>query len=169
MLQGAEQARAAAGELTPGVVHFGTPLDPAWALRVAGQEVAGRPGFGVATAYDVAASGASELDYRSPSGRTVWLVVQAALWVAALVAASRLSVPDRLRMTRARDETLIDLDAEPGAGLPPPPPPLPSGFGGWIDELVAAEAAEVDRPPTPSTVDSAPADTAVETPGGPPP
>ena len=48
----------------------------------------------------------------------------------ALLAASRLSVPGRFRIARGRDETLIDLDAEPGADLPPPADK--TGFGGDV-------------------------------------
>jgi hypothetical protein len=41
-----------------------------------------------------------------------------------------------LRTRRTRDETLIDLDAEPGAPLPEPDR---TGFGGWVDDLFGDE------------------------------
>jgi len=153
VLVGAEATGAASGDVAGGVVHFGTPLDDAWRLRVDGEDVAGRLGFGVTTAYDVAAPGAATLDYESPSSRTWWLVLQAVLWLLALVAASRLSVPGRFRIARGRDETLIDLDAEPGADLPPSSDR--TGFGGLhgtdelVDPPVPESTAQGHRGPAP--------------------
>jgi hypothetical protein len=149
VLVGAEATGAASGEVAGGVVHFGTPLDEAWRLRVGGEDVAGRLGFGVTTAYDVAAPGAASLDYESPSSRTWWLVLQAVLWVLALVAASRLSVPGRFRIARGRDETLIDLDAEPGADLPPASDR--TGFGGTY-----GTGEELVEPPVPESTGQGP-------------
>jgi hypothetical protein len=103
-------------------------------------DVDGRASFGVATAYDLDAGGAAELRYSGPSSRVVWLIGQAALWALLLLAASRLAVPARLRLSRARDETLIDLDAEPGASLPPPAGRV---FDDWVDELMVEESEEV--------------------------
>ena len=71
-----------------------------------------------------------ELGYAQPSSRPLGLLVQALLWLVVLVAASRFAVP-ALRPA-ARDETLIDLDAERGTGDR-------TGFGGWVDELLAEE------------------------------
>ena len=154
VLVGAEATGAASGDVAGGVVHFGTPLDDAWRLRVDGEDVAGRLGFGVTTAYDVAAPGAATLDYESPSSRTWWLVLQAVLWLLALVAASRLSVPGRFRIARGRDETLIDLDAEPGADLPPSSDR--TGFGGLhgtdeelVDPPVPESTGQGHRGPAP--------------------
>ena len=110
-------------------------------MRVGSTDVEGRVSFGVATAYDVPGTGPATLEYSSPSSRTLWLIVQAALWGLVLVAASRLTVPGRLRLGRTRDETLIDLDAEPGAALPPPD----GGrvFDEWVDDLIVEESEEV--------------------------
>jgi len=63
--------------------------------------------------------------------RTLWLVVLGLLWLATLIAASRLSIPTRLRTRRAGEGALIDLDAEPGAVLPDER----TGFAGWVDDL----------------------------------
>jgi len=154
VLVGAEATGAASGEVADGVVHFGTPLDEAWRLRVGGQDVAGRLGFGVTTAYDVGAPGAATLDYENPSSRTLWLVLLAVLWTLALLAASRLAVPGRFRIARGRDETLIDLDAEPGADLPPPGDG--TGFGGTyvdgeelVEPPVTESTAQAQRGPAP--------------------
>ena len=67
------------------------------------------------------------------------------LWVIVLVAASRFAVPTRLRVRRTRDETLIDLDAEPGAPLPEPER---TGFGGWVDDLFDDDDDAPGPPPT---------------------
>jgi GT2 family glycosyltransferase len=104
-----DESRRAADPLGDGVLHLAVPLDDAWELTVDGQQIAGRVGFGVTTAYDVGA-GSAELRYQSPAGRTTWLIALAALWAVALVAASRVRVPARWRRTRPTDETLIDLD-----------------------------------------------------------
>ena len=77
-------------------------------------------GSGVTTAYDVGAPGAATLDYENRSSRTLWLVLLAVLWASWSLAASRLAVPGRFRIAVRSDETLIDLDAEPGADPPPP-------------------------------------------------
>ncbi|MGH9270731.1 MAG: hypothetical protein ACRDZ2_05620, partial [Ilumatobacteraceae bacterium] len=141
VLPGAIEQRRAAGDVEAGVVHFGTPLDANWAMRVGSTDVEGRASFGVSTAYEVPGTGPATLEYSSPSSRTIWLIAQAALWALVVVAASRLTVPARLRFSRARDETLIALDAEPGAALPPP-----TGarlFDEWVDDLIIEESEEL--------------------------
>ncbi|CAN5784242.1 hypothetical protein BH18ACT2_BH18ACT2_18890 [soil metagenome] len=120
VLPGVLETRRSGGELVPGVVHLATPLDGGWRLEQGGQDVPARASFGVSSAFDLAAAGPAELSYAGPASRRVWLILQAALWVLVLLAASRLTVPARLRMIRGRDETLIDLDAEPAAPLPAP-------------------------------------------------
>ena len=49
-----------------------------------------------------------------------------------------------LRGRRLRDETLIDLDSEPGAALPDDDR---TGFGGWVDELVADDSPPREEAP----------------------
>ncbi len=127
-----DQSRSATGDATAGVVNMATPHEPQWELSVGGAAVASRPSFGVATAYDVAAAGPAELRYAQPASRTLWLVVLALLWVAVLVAASRATIPARLRTRRAGEAALIDLDAEAGAAMPVAER---TGFGGWVDDL----------------------------------
>ncbi|MBA3606150.1 MAG: hypothetical protein H0W46_09315 [Acidimicrobiia bacterium] len=85
------------------------------------------------TAYEVPVGGAAELAYRTPGSRSLALAGQALIWVVVLVLASRAGVPKRLRRTRARDETLLDLDREVGAPLPDLEE---SGLGGWVEELL---------------------------------
>jgi GT2 family glycosyltransferase len=107
---GVDGLDAAGDDLVRGTVHHAVPFDDRWVLTVNGREVAARTAFGFTTAYDVDA-GAGELAYRSPASRALWLIAQAALWVAVLVAASRIRLPARFRPVRVEDETLIDLDA----------------------------------------------------------
>ena len=54
-LVGVDETRRASDSVDAGVLHFGVPLDESWELAVNGEAVAGRTGFGVTTAYDVAA------------------------------------------------------------------------------------------------------------------
>ena len=63
----------------------------------------------------------------------------------AFVLASRLRVPSVLRRPRERDETLLDLDREPGAAdLAALDRPASAELGGWIDDVLAGpEAADV--------------------------
>lgn len=106
--------RSATDDIGAGVVTLAVPFDDHWLLRVAGQEVAAREGFGVLTAYDVPAAGTAELDYDTPSARGTALVGQALLWLAALLLASRITVPGwvaRLaRPGRGPGAAVIDLD-----------------------------------------------------------
>jgi GT2 family glycosyltransferase len=132
----ADQTRSGTGAVKAGVVNLATPHGPEWKLSVGASTVESRPSFGVATAYDVAAGGGGELRYSQPTSRTLWLVVLAVLWVLVLVAASRATIPARLRTRRAGEEALIDLDAEPGAAAMPDR----TGFGGWVDELFTDES-----------------------------
>ena len=114
---GADDTRLAAAEVPAGTVHLGT-AGTGWELSVGGTDVAARPSFGAATAFDVPTAGPGELRFAQPTSRSVWLFIEGALWVLVAIAASRLSVPQRWRPRRVRGETLIDLDAEPGAALP---------------------------------------------------
>jgi GT2 family glycosyltransferase len=131
-----DQTRSATGEVNPCVVDLATPHGAQWQLSVGGQAIDARPSFGVGTAYDVATAGPAELHYAQPTSRTLWLVVLALLWATVLVAASRVTIPARLRTRRAGEEALIDLDAEPAAALPVADR---TGFGGWVDDLFADE------------------------------
>lgn len=133
VLSGADSERQAVADVPAGTVHHAIAPDDAWQLRMDGDLVEARPAFGgVTTAYDPAAGGAAELRYVTSGSRTTMLVGQALLWLAALTLASRLTVPARLRRTQARDETLLDLDAEPGADLPEL-----DGAGSWMAEVLA--------------------------------
>ncbi len=143
---GVDDSRHGTGTVGAGVLHLGVPLDEAWELNVSGQPIAGRVGFGVTTAYDVGAGGPAELRYQSPASRTTWLITLAALWVVALVAASRVRVPARWRRARPTDETLIDLDTSS-----PQPAAARTGISGlarvdvegpspdWVEEWLAEE------------------------------
>ena len=139
-LVGADASRSAEADVAAGVVHLGTPFDEGWELQVGVEDIDGRPGFAVASAYDAGTAGPASLRYVQPVGRTIWLVVLAALWAVVLLAASRVTIPARFRRQLAGDETLIDLDAERGPSMPDR-----TGFGGWVDELFAEEDQTSDE------------------------
>ena len=146
---GVDESRRAADSVAGEVLHFGVPLDESWELSANGEPVAGRVGFGVTTAYDITAAGTAELRYRSPASRTTWLLVLGGLWVAALVASSRVRIPARLRPVRPAGETLIDLDTEAQSTMPPDRSHVSvvdaddQSDLGWVEELLTDEEAQV--------------------------
>jgi hypothetical protein len=105
--------------------------------------VPSRDAFGVATAFDVGSAGSATMRFAQPVTRTIWLLVVGVLWLVALVAASRLSIPSRLRTRRSGEGALIDLDAEPGAALPDER----TGFAGWVDDLFDDDDDDPAPPP----------------------
>ena len=144
LFTGVEQTRAAGGDVTPGVVHLATADASNWELGIGGQPVGGRDAFGVATAYDVAAAGRGRLEYAQPVSRTMWLVLVGVLWLVALVAASRASIPSRLRTRRSGEDALIVL-----AAASVPPPSERTGFGGWVDDPPVEESRDDAAVPGP--------------------
>ena len=95
-----DRTRDASGDVPAGTVHLATPLDGGWELTVGGAEVAARASFGAVTAFDAPTAGSGVLRYAQPSSRSLWLIVQGVLWVLTVLAASRLTVPARLRPRR---------------------------------------------------------------------
>jgi GT2 family glycosyltransferase len=93
VLSGALSTRSAAGEVPAGTVALAVPFDEQWTMEVAGENASAGEAFGALTGFDVAAAGAAEMRYETPSGRVAALFGQAAFWVVALVAASRLRRP----------------------------------------------------------------------------
>ncbi len=97
----------------PGVVHLGVPFDERWSLRLDGERIEPRAGFGVTTAYDVGATGVVEIDYETDAGRRAAIVLQTIAWLLLFLAATRLRVPfGRIRPGEFQDDTLIELDDE---------------------------------------------------------
>jgi GT2 family glycosyltransferase len=112
---GVDPRVAGLGAVDAGVLHLAVPLDPAWTLEVDGVPVPSRAAFGVTTAFDVTAAGTAELGHESSGSRTAVLVFQALAWLAVVVASTRTRSPfGRRRSGEVVDETLIDLDEEPG-------------------------------------------------------
>ena len=134
--------------LAPGTFLAGIAPDDHWRLEVGGEEVAARSAFGTTTAYDIASGGAASYRYDPAGSRRLVLVGVGALWVVAFVLASRLRVPSVLRRSRERDETLLDLDREPGAAdLSALDAPGPVELGGWVEEMLAGHDPAPERPP----------------------
>jgi hypothetical protein len=113
------RTRRGSGDVEPGVVHLGVPLDDNWQLQVGDQAIAPHAGFGALTAYDTPAAGTAELTYEAPTSRRTALTGQALLWALALLAASRLSTPSWLgrlrRPSRVQVGTVLDLDDDHAA------------------------------------------------------
>ena len=115
VLVGADRTRSARGDVPAGTVHLGIAPTRTGVSRSAARRSPVRPAFGVTSAYDVAAGGEGTLDYRTGTGRRAAPLFVGLAWSATVLAASRLGVPSVLRRSRTRDETLLDLDREPGA------------------------------------------------------
>jgi hypothetical protein len=121
----------------PGTVHLSIVDDDHWEVLVDGTAAADRTGFGITRAVDVGADGVASARYDEPVSRTVWLVLQALLWLLVLVAASRARSPfDRRGREPVDDETLIDL----GDGLDE------AGRPADLDPLLVAGRSSGDEP-----------------------
>ena len=113
---GSDPSEGATADVVAGVVHVAAPFDARIRLRAGDVEIEPRPAFGATTAFDIAQPATATLGYREPTSRVLWLVLQAALWLAVFGVASRARSPfGRRRGELLSDETLIDLDE-----LPPP-------------------------------------------------
>ena len=118
---GADQLDPTTDEVSAGVVHLGLPFDDAWSLSVDGTTIDARRAFGETTAYDVATPGTGELRYDSAALRWMAVLVQVALWLAAIFVAARVRVSvGRRESLLLSDETLIDLTDEPAPSLVDP-------------------------------------------------
>ena len=110
---GADQFSTAIEEIAAGVVYLGIPFDENWSLAVDGESISPRRAFGVTTAFDVEVGGLAELRYETPATRSLLVALQVVLWVAAIFAATRVTVSIRRRTGLVlTDETLIHLDSE---------------------------------------------------------
>ena len=111
---GADQFSTTTDEIAAGVVHVAVPFDENWSLVVDGESIEPRRAFGVTTAFDVEVGGVGELRYETSSSRSLLVALQVVLWVMAIFAAARVSVPKgRAVNLLVTNETLIDLDIEP--------------------------------------------------------
>lgn len=104
---------SASGAVPAGTIHVAIPFDDRLRLTVDGEAVEPRTGFGVTTAFDVAAGGTATVDYRADGGRGWWRAAQTVLWIAVIAVAvgARASFARR-RTSMLQDETLIDLSDE---------------------------------------------------------
>ncbi|HEX6658357.1 MAG TPA: hypothetical protein VF065_09770, partial [Ilumatobacter sp.] len=105
---------AATDDVTAGVLHLAIPYDARLHLTINGNDVPSRPSFGVETAFDVDAPGTGVLAYEREASRSLWLAVQAVLWIAVLaVGIGAQASFVRRRAATVYDETLIDLTGAP--------------------------------------------------------
>jgi GT2 family glycosyltransferase len=154
VLPAAQPPNAWSGPLQPGQVYLSAPADSRWELTVAGAKAARHPAFGWANTYDVANSGDATLAYDTPITRPLAVLVQALLWIAAILILLVRAVPRR-RSARARHPAMrgladvapiIDLDE----GAPTPVAAGPASPGDGADQLLASRALQAalgDRPP----------------------
>ena len=134
--------RRPTGDVAAGVVHVGDPARRRTGSWRSAATRGRRPRRRSAstTAFDVAdrrASRAATIDQPLVADAVV-LVGVGRCGSLVLLAASRLPVSRRgcAASHGRRDETLLDLDAEPARRLLPD---AATGFGGWVDELLADE------------------------------
>ena len=81
----ATSARNFSGDLPDGQeLLVGNTPDSSWELQVDGASVQGKSAFGWASRYSIAAGGSATLQWRTPALRMAMLLLQAALWLAAL-------------------------------------------------------------------------------------
>jgi len=98
---GAPARGDATGEVAPGTLHVAVPFDEQWSLDVAGEQVVGRRAFGSTLAFDVTSGGSARLSYETSTGHTLLVVVQALLWLALGLLASKVR-PQRWLTYRRR-------------------------------------------------------------------
>ena len=97
---GASDTDDAVGPVEAGTLHIAVPFDSNWQLTVDGVEVPGRRAFGSTMAFDVPVAGTATLRYNTPVSRTLWVVAQLIVWLALLLAASRLQPAQMVRRWR---------------------------------------------------------------------
>lgn len=117
----------ASGDITAGTLHVAVPYDANWQLTVVTpsgtQQIAGRRAFGSTLAFDVPTAGRATLTYETDTTRAIWLAGQLVVWLALVLAASRLHPSQWLRpggAGRARRADDRALDATPVADMTAP-------------------------------------------------
>lgn len=146
IFSGADATGSFEADVDPGVVHLAVPFDDNWTLTVDGTEVEPRRAFGLTMAFDIDQPGRAVLTYETPGSRSVFLAVQAVLWLAILFAAARVSVPlARRSRSVVSDETLISFEesfGEPAEHDELPPATLDPG----LDLTGQIARVELDEP-----------------------
>jgi hypothetical protein len=104
---GAPDRGDADGDIGAGTLHVAVPYDEHWQLTVDGQRVVGRRAFGSTLAFDVSTAGSASLMYDTGADRSLWLFGQLVVWLAMVLAASRLR-PSHLLRRRSRSGEVLD-------------------------------------------------------------
>ena len=103
---GADLASSVTGPVPAGLLNSSMRRDPRWTLAVDGASVVPQPTFGFSQAYEVPAAGTATFEYDTPATRTLWIVLQALLWLI-LVALAVDVLPRRLgRRSTARSSSI---------------------------------------------------------------
>lgn len=98
-------------QVSAGTMQLAVPFDDRWSLSVGGSSVEPRPSFGSTVAFEVPAAGAGTLRFDTPLSRHLAVVLQALLWFAAGLAASRFT-GERIRRRRRRRAEPAQVVAE---------------------------------------------------------
>ena len=98
-----------AQEIDGGVLNLGVPFDRRWHATVGGREIAPEGSFGSVMAFDLGTGGEVVLEYDAPWSRIGWIVLQAALWIALLLAIVQ---PRRVSRVNEPTDPLIVLESE---------------------------------------------------------
>ncbi|MEI8240662.1 MAG: hypothetical protein WCI22_14710, partial [Actinomycetota bacterium] len=137
------------GPVSPGTLHAAVQFDSHWHLTVDGHSVMARHAFGSTLGFDVTSGGAAVLSYDTPISRSLWVLVQFALWSALIVVAGRVRLPKRRRR-------IVHLDVvEPVADLTAPIQPLAFAAPS-ASAIVAPDPADEPLWTIPEVPDTAP-------------
>lgn len=93
-----------------GVLNVGVPFDRRWHVAVDGRDVTAEGSFGSVMAFDLGSGGDVVLEYDAPWSRIGWVVLQAALWIALLLAIVQ---PRRRSRVHEPIDAVIVLTSEP--------------------------------------------------------
>lgn len=98
-----------AQQIDGGVLNLGVPFDRRWQVTVDGRPTPAEGSFGSVMAFDLGSGGDVVLEYDAPWSRIGWVVLQAALWIALLLAVVQ---PRRLSRVVEPTDTVIVLEPE---------------------------------------------------------
>ena len=124
VMSGIDPARSSRGPIAAGTLNLAFADPGVWDVAVAGQKISGRASFGWSSAYDTP-GGAARISPRPVSGRTLLLVVQAALWTMVGLLAVGGAGALRRRRPSPVGEPVLDF-SELTAGLPNTLPNTPT-------------------------------------------
>ena len=139
VMVGSRYDRQASGDVPAGTFNLAVPRDGRWVLDAGGKQMTSRASYGWSMAFDGVPAGSADAPLRHLAMARVLLALQAALWLAALLAA----LGTRVRLGRLRNlrrpapeaqGAVLDLDELGGADVAMP------GDDPLLDSLSPTEA-----------------------------